>query len=95
MSRPSVIGQSPPVRLTTTTCSSAGRSSTISSTLAFIGFGLPRRRVSSAVTSTFASETSIRSFTDSTLNPPNTTLWTAPIRAHASMAAGVCGTIGM
>ena len=28
-------------------------------------------------------------------NPPNTTLWIAPIRAHASIAMSASGTIGM
>ena len=94
-SRPSCIGHSIPQRSTTTTCSSFGSVSSTSSTLAFIGVGLPRRSVPSAVTSTFASETSMRSRTDSTEKPPKTTLWVAPMRAQASIAAGVSGSIGM
>jgi hypothetical protein len=31
----------------------------------------------------------------SLLNPPNTTLCVAPIRAHANMATGSSGIIGM
>ena len=95
MSRPSSIGQSSSVRLTTITCSSFGRSPTTSSTLVFIGIGLPRRSDVLQVISTLASETSMRSFTASTEKPPKTTLCVAPMRAHASIAAGVSGIIGM
>ena len=28
-------------------------------------------------------------------NPPNTTLWMAPMRAHASIAIAASGTLGM
>ena len=68
--------------------------SRISSTASFIGIGSPRRSVASAVTSAFASENCIRSFTDSAEKPPKTTLWIAPIRAQASIAATVSGSIG-
>ena len=93
-SRPSVIGGSVSPRLTTTTCSIEGRSPSIASTASFIGVGSPRRMVASAVTSAFASENSIRSLTEVAEKPPKTTLWTAPIRAQASIAAGVSGIIG-
>ena len=83
------------MRFTTTTCSIFGSLSRTSSTFAFIGVGLPRRRVASAVTSTLASDTSMRSRTASTEKPPKTTLWVAPIREQASIAAGVSGSIGM
>ena len=55
---------------------------------------MPLRRAPSTVISAFASENSIRSLTESTENPPNTTLWTAPIRAHASIATATSGIIG-
>ena len=45
----------------------------------------------STVTSTLASETSMRSLTDSTEKPPNTTLCGAPIRAQASIATTTSG----
>ena len=93
-SRPSVIGGSVSPRLTTTTCSMAGRSPSISSTASFIGVGSPRRMVASAVTRHFASLNSIRSLTEVAEKPPKTTLWTAPMRAQASIAAGVSGIIG-
>jgi hypothetical protein len=37
----------------------------------------------------------MRSRNDSELNPPNTTLWIAPILAHASIAIASSGTSGM
>ena len=95
MSRPSSIGVSSSVRFTTTTCSIFGRLERISSTFSFIGIGLPRRSDVLQVTSTLASETSMRSLTASTEKPPKTTLCVAPIRAQASIAAGVSGIIGM
>ena len=36
----------------------------------------------------------MRSLTDSTEKPPNTTLWTAPMRAQASIATVTAGIIG-
>ena len=65
-----------------------------SSTAALIGAVLPLRRAPSTVISAFASENSIRSRTDSGEKPPNTTLWTAPIRAQASIATATSGIIG-
>jgi hypothetical protein len=38
---------------------------------------------------------SIRAASSWAANPPKTTEWTAPIRAHASMATTASGTIGM
>ena len=38
---------------------------------------------------------SIRSASDAAANPPNTTEWIAPLRAHASMANVASGIIGM
>ena len=37
----------------------------------------------------------MRSRSDSALNPPKTMLWTAPTRAHASIAIASSGTSGM
>ena len=53
----------------------------------------PRRYPPSAVISTFASASLIRSRSASAENPPNTTECGAPIRAHASMATGSSGTM--
>ena len=36
----------------------------------------------------------MRSRSDSALKPPKTTLWTAPMRAHASMAMASSGMSG-
>jgi hypothetical protein len=38
------------------------------------------------VINTFASASLIRSDNDWALKPPNTTLWAAPMRAHANIA---------
>ncbi len=38
---------------------------------------------------------SMRTASSRAANPPNTTLWTAPSRAHASIAIAASGTIGM
>ena len=46
------------------------------------------------MTSTFASQSLIRSLTASAEKPPKTTEWGAPIRAQASIAATASGTIG-
>ena len=37
----------------------------------------------------------MRSMSESGEKPPNTTEWGAPMRAHASIATGSSGTIGM
>ncbi len=97
-SRPSVIvtGLSrPPPRFSTTTCSMLGVPVSASSAIAFSGTIPPRRYPPSAVMSTLAWASLIRSRSDSELKPPKTTLWMAPIRAQASMATGSSGTIGM
>ncbi len=93
-SRPSLIGTSIPTLRTTTTCSSAGSAPRCLSTSGLTGATLPLRRPPSAVISTFAPETSIRSATDPAEKPPKTTLWTAPIRVQASIATATSGIIG-
>ena len=65
------------------------------STLALSGIGLPARKASSAVTTTRLSQSRMRPASASGEKPPNTTEWTAPIRAQASMAMAASGTIGM
>ena len=55
--------------------------------------GLPRRQPPSAVMTSFASASLMRSDKASALNPPKTTEWGAPIRAHASIAIGSSGTM--
>ena len=90
-----VIGGSVSARSTTITCSSESRSAIAPSIAAFIGVGLPRRSVASAVISALAPETSIRSATEPAEKPPKTTLWIAPIRVQASIATAASGTIGM
>jgi hypothetical protein len=62
--------------------------------LALSGTSAPRRQPASAVISTFACASFIRSRSDSALKPPKTTLWAAPMRAQASMAMAASGTMG-
>jgi len=64
------------------------------STFAFRGTTAPRRYPPSAVMTTVAAASFIRSRTASAEKPPNTTLWVAPMRAHASMAIAASGIIG-
>ena len=94
-SRPSTMGTSWAVRFTTTTFSTGVSPSMDASALCFSGMMPPRRHPPSAVIITLDCESSIRSRSDSALNPPNTMLWGAPIRAHASMAMASSGTMGM
>ena len=94
MSRPSVIGAPLSARLTTKIRSIDFTSPMTSSTDSLIAAVLPLRRAPSTVTSAFASENSMRSLTDSAEKPPKTTLWIAPMRAHASIATATSGIIG-
>ena len=48
-----------------------------------------------AETITFGWASSMRTASSLGANPPKTTEWTAPRRAHASMAITASGTIGM
>jgi hypothetical protein len=54
--------------------------------MALSGILRPPRSPSSAVMTTFAPASTMRSRNASALNPPNTTECTAPIRAQASIA---------
>ncbi len=53
------------------------------------------RSPSSAVRTTLHCESTMRARRASAENPAKTTLWIAPIRAHASIAYAASGTIGM
>ena len=48
-----------------------------------------------ALSITFGSQSSMRPASSLEANPPKTTLCTAPMRAHASIATTASGTIGM
>lgn len=48
-----------------------------------------------AETTTLGVASSMRRASSRGANPPNTTEWTAPRRAHASIATAASGTIGM
>ena len=56
---------------------------------------LPPRTPSSAVITAQAPQSAIRPARLSGEKPPNTTEWTAPMRAQASIAAAASGIIGM
>jgi hypothetical protein len=65
------------------------------STLAFSGTSLPPRLPPSAVITKRLAQSSMRPCSASGEKPPKTTLWTAPIRAQASIATAASGIIGM
>ncbi len=94
-SRPGCISISCPVRLTTITVLTSGHSLSASSTFFLSGTIPPRRKPPSAVMSTVDSASWMRSRTASGAKPPKITLWGAPMRAHASIATAVSGTMGM
>jgi hypothetical protein len=71
-----------------------GDFSRASSAFALSGTTEPRRHPPSAVISTLAAASLLRSESDSGLNPPNTTEWIAPIRVQASIAITTSGIIG-
>ena len=52
-------------------------------------------RPQDAETITLGRASSIRAASSAGANPPNTTEWTAPMRAQASIATTASGTIGM
>jgi hypothetical protein len=95
MSRPSVIGTSWPVRLSTITRSTLGVAGTARSTLDLSSMIFPRRQPPSAVMMTRAWQSFTRSLIASLENPPKMTVWITPRRAHASIAIAASGTIGM
>ena len=64
------------------------------SLFAFSATVAPRRHPPSAVMSTFASASLMRSASASGEKPPNTTEWAAPMRAQASSDTGSSGIIG-
>ena len=65
------------------------------SALGFMGIALAPRNVPLAVINVLQFESTIRSAKASAENPPKTTEWTAPIRAHASIAIIASTTMGM
>ena len=93
-SRPCFIATATPVRRITSTRSTPGHRSSAASTFALSGMVRPPRRPSSAVTTSFDPQSSIRPARLSGEKPPNTIEWTAPTRAQASIAAAASATIG-
>jgi hypothetical protein len=94
-SRPGLMGTSLPARRSTTTFSTDGQLSRAWSANCLRGTTWPRRHAPSWVMRTLAWASWIRPARASALNPPKTTLWTAPMRAQASMAMGSSGTMPM
>ena len=70
---------------------SAAAAATVSKSLT----GFVPRITPSAVITTVDCASTRRFASASAEKPPKTTEWTAPMRAHASIAMGSCGTIGM
>ncbi len=64
------------------------------STADFNSMILPRRQPPSAVMTSFAWQSLMRSFTASGEKPPKITVWIAPTRAQASIAIMASGIIG-
>ena len=95
MSRPSTIGASACGR-----CRITHRSGLlVASSIARSSIGLySSTRVPSmpheAETTTLGAASSMRTASSGAANPPNTTEWAAPIRAHASMLMAASGIIG-
>ncbi len=65
------------------------------SAASFSSMTLPPRQPPSAVISSSAPASSMRSLSDGAEKPPNTTEWIAPMRAHACIATIASGVIGM
>jgi hypothetical protein len=79
------MGTSPSVRRATRTVSTMDMPSMARSTVFLRGTRFPPRRPSLAVTTTLQRASTMRSRSASAEKPPNTTEWTAPMRAQASM----------
>ena len=92
-SRPSLTSIAVCVRMTSTTFSIVGVSSSASSAIFLSGTTFPRRQPPSAVIRSFAPWSLMRSRRASAEKPPKTTEWIAPMRAQASIAIGSSGTI--
>ena len=83
------------MRRSTTTCSMVFVFSRATSAIFFRGTTLPRRQAPSCVRRTFAPQSLMRSLSASELKPPKMTECVAPMRAHASIAMAVSGTMPM
>ena len=72
----------------------ASRRTIASSTFFLSGTTAPRRKPPSDVMTILAPQSWMRSATDWALNPPKTTLCTAPIRVQANIAMAASGIMG-
>ena len=83
------------MRFTTSTLRTPGERPTASSTAGLSALGAPRRYPPSEVMTRTAPASSSRLARASAEKPPKTTMWTAPMRAQASIEITVSGIIGM
>ncbi len=93
-SRPSTMWTPPPSRSTTSEATIVGVDAIASSAWCLRPTCFPRRQPPSAVTSTFAPASLMRSARASAEKPPKTTVNGAPILAQASIETGSSGIIG-
>ncbi len=84
-----------PVRFSTTVCRTLGHCAMAASTMFFRGTTCPRRHAPSHVTTTEARASLTRSRTASAAKPPKITVCVAPMRAQASRATAISGTMPM
>ena len=85
-----------PVRFSTMTFSTVSQPpASASSTACLSSTTLPARQPPSAVMTSFAPASTIRSRSELAEKPPKTTECVAPMRAQACMAITASGTIGM
>ncbi len=85
-----------PVRLSTMTrCTLAQPELSALSAAALSSIACPPRQPPSAVITSRASVSSMRSLSAGAEKPPNTTEWIAPMRLQACMAIRISGTSGM
>ena len=86
---------SQPTRRDTSTCSTVVHCSKASSTTDFTGISLGPRNMPSLQSTALAPASLMRSARLRALNPQNTTLWMAPMRAQASTPTTRSGIMGM
>ena len=87
-SSPAPAGAASGSRRCTTTCSTSwSPAASVASTMCLSGTTLPRRRVESATKTAFEPDRRMRWPSAPSPKPANTTLWMAPMRAHASISA--------
>ncbi len=90
------MGTGLPVRFSTITLRTLGQPlASALSAAALSSITCPARQPPSAVITSFASVSSMRSLSAGAEKPPNTTEWMAPMRLQACIATRISGTSGM